>query len=251
MIYVTGDCHAKFNRFSTENFPEQKSMSRDDYVIVCGDFGIWHDTPEERWWFDWFEQKTFTTLFVDGNHENFDRLYSNEFPRVNFHGGKAHRIRENLYHLMRGYVFELDGQKIFAFGGARSHDIEDGIIDRKHYKSDRAFEDAIIASRICGMRCRANHVSWWKQEMPSKREMDRGIANLSKVQNEVDFIISHCCPQEIANVNGFFGADSLTNYFDEIAKQTEFKRWYFGHYHDNRVTYSKYVMLYDRMERIV
>ena len=43
MVFVTGDCHAEFNKFSTKNFPEQKGMTRDDIVIVCGDFGIWHD----------------------------------------------------------------------------------------------------------------------------------------------------------------------------------------------------------------
>jgi len=251
MIYVTGDCHARFKRFSTKNFPEQKDMTREDYVIVCGDFGIWHDTPEERWWLDWLEQKRFTILFVDGNHENFDRLYSKEFPRVNFHDGKAHRIRENLYHLMRGYVFDLEGKKFFAFGGAQSHDIDDGILDRCNFNSDHEFNQTVRVYNMFGMRYRINHVSWWKQELPTKRELDRGIRNLSKVHNEVDFIISHCCPQEIASANGFFGADKLTNYFDEIAERTKFDRWYFGHYHDNRVTYSKFVMLYDRMERIV
>ena len=120
MIYVTGDCHADWTRFSMGSFPEQKEMTRDDFVIVCGDFGLWHDTPTEKWWFKWFAQKNFTVLFVDGNHENFDRLYGNEFKIVDFHGGKAHKISENIYHLMRGYVFELDGKKIFTFGGAKA-----------------------------------------------------------------------------------------------------------------------------------
>lgn len=122
MVFVTGDCHAEFNKFSTKNFPEQNGMTRDDIVIVCGDFGIWHDNAEERYWLKWLNNKPFTTVFVDGNHENFDRLYSDEFPIVDFHGGKAHKIRDNIYHLMRGYMFEFDGKKFFCFGGASSHD---------------------------------------------------------------------------------------------------------------------------------
>lgn len=47
-VYITGDTHGKFNRFSTKSFPQQKEMTRDDYIIVCGDFGLWHDCPEER-----------------------------------------------------------------------------------------------------------------------------------------------------------------------------------------------------------
>ena len=35
MIFVTGDCHANFEKFSTKNFPEQKELTRNDYVIVC------------------------------------------------------------------------------------------------------------------------------------------------------------------------------------------------------------------------
>mgnify|MGYP003248266971 CR=1 FL=1 len=32
MIYITGDCHADFHKFSTNAFPEQKEMSRDDFL---------------------------------------------------------------------------------------------------------------------------------------------------------------------------------------------------------------------------
>ena len=38
MIYITGDCHADFSRFLIEKFPVQKEMTKDDYVIICGDF---------------------------------------------------------------------------------------------------------------------------------------------------------------------------------------------------------------------
>ena len=71
--------HANFRKFSSRRFKAQKQMTRDDFVIVCGDFGgIWKDDERERYWLNWLAQKPFTLLFVDGNHENFDRLYSNE-----------------------------------------------------------------------------------------------------------------------------------------------------------------------------
>ena len=40
MIFVTGDIHGEPKRLSMENFPEQKEMCREDYVIICGDFGL-------------------------------------------------------------------------------------------------------------------------------------------------------------------------------------------------------------------
>lgn len=61
MIFVMGDTHGDFTRFNTDNFPEQKEMSKDDYVIVCGDFGIWDDSNRERYWLDWPGTKPFTT----------------------------------------------------------------------------------------------------------------------------------------------------------------------------------------------
>ena len=41
--------------------------------------------------------------------------------------------------------------------------------------------------------------------------------------------------------------DSLTDYLQEIFEKCEFKKWYFGHYHDNRTIDSKYVLLYDEI----
>ena len=47
MIYVTGDCHGEFKKFTTSAFPEQKEMTKDDIDIICGDFGgIWDESGE-------------------------------------------------------------------------------------------------------------------------------------------------------------------------------------------------------------
>lgn len=251
MIYIAGDCHADYKKFSTDNFPEQKEMTRDDFVIVCGDFGIWHDTPEERYWFDWLSKKPFTLLFVDGNHENFDRLYGDEFSVIDFHGGKAHKIRENVYHLMRGYVFELCGRKFFAFGGASSHDIDDGILDSDNFDSYKEFRDTVKRWHNDGKMFRVNHISWWKQELPSEEEMKYGLKTLEEHGNKVDFIISHCCPQQVASVfsNGFYKSDVLTSYFNVVAETVDFTKWFFGHYHNNQVVMSKFLMLYEQIVR--
>lgn len=253
MIYITGDCHAEFRKFSTDNFPEQKEMTRDDFVIVCGDFGIWHDTPEEQYWLDWLSKKSFTLLFVDGNHENFDRLYGDEFPIVEFCGGKAHRIRDNVFHLMRGYIFDLCGKKFFAFGGASSHDIDDGILDEDDFDDYKEFRNTINKWYNTGKMFRVNHISWWKQELPTEEEMQFGLKTLEENENKVDFVISHCCPQQVASLfsHGCYQADDLTRYFNIIADTVEFDRWFFGHYHNNQVVMSKFIMLYEQIVRCV
>ena len=165
MIYITGDTHGGFQRFNTKNFPQQKLMGRSDYAIITGDFGgVWDDSPREAYWLDWLEEKPFTTLFVDGNHENFDRL--GELPVHQWQGGKVHYVRPHVLHLMRGQVFEIDGITFFAMGGAASHDIQDGILD----PASPGFEQEYWFKRRTRQMFRVKGISWWPQEMPSEEE---------------------------------------------------------------------------------
>lgn len=250
MIYITGDCHRNFERFNMSIFPEQKEMTKDDYVIVCGDFGgVWNkgkEDKEETMLLDRLDCKSFTTLFVDGNHENFDRLY--DYPVENWHGGKVHKIRPSVIHLMRGQVFDIDDRSIFTFGGASSHDIDGGILepDDPDYKKKKKELDQ-------GWRpYRINHVSWWKQELPSEEEMEEGRNNLSLHHNTVDFIVTHCCSSSTQAMLGgsLYKPDIETSYFEEIKQNTKFKKWFFGHYHDNRNVSAEEILLYEQIIRI-
>lgn len=71
MIYITGDTHGGFGRrFNTTNFPEQREMTKDDYVIICGDFGgVWDvgwESKREKHWLDWFEDRSYTLFLLMG-----------------------------------------------------------------------------------------------------------------------------------------------------------------------------------------
>ena len=55
MIFVTGDMHADPGRFSMENFPEQKEMTRNDYMVICGDFGLLWDKENRIPHWSWME----------------------------------------------------------------------------------------------------------------------------------------------------------------------------------------------------
>ena len=254
MIFVTGDTHADFRRFSTSNFPDQKEMTKDDIVIICGDFGgVWSESPEERHWLDWLNEKPFTTLFVDGNHENFDRLNSNEFDEINYCGGRVHKIRDNVLHLMRGYVFELQGKKFFCFGGASSHDIRDGILDPDDFSNHRAFKKEYWRRYIVGEQFRVKGYSWWPQELPNEAEMIRGKESLSKHGWKVDYVVTHCLPQEVvaAFSMGLYEPDVVTTYFNQLLRDDlQFSHWYCGHYHMNRRIMGKFDVLYDDIVRI-
>ena len=110
MIYITGDTHGNWkSRLHHDVFPEGDTLSKNDYVIICGDFGLWHDTEDERFALNWLNAQPFSTLFVCGNHENYDRLY--QYPVEEWHGGKIHKICDSVFHLMRGQVFDINGKK--------------------------------------------------------------------------------------------------------------------------------------------
>ena len=243
MIYITGDTHSDFSRFIEENFPIQSEMTKDDYIIICGDFGgVWtfeEESRREKEALNWLNNKNFTTLFVDGNHENYTRLYN--YPIEEWKGGKVHKIRDSVLHLMRGEIFDIDNKRIFAFGGARSHDIQDGILNLDE-------EEKIYEYRKRGAYFRIRDFSWWDLELPTNQEMENGIENLEKINYKVDYIISHCCPTSIqALINSTYKRDILTDYLQQISEKCTFKRWYFGHYHDYKQVNSQFTLLYENI----
>lgn len=86
-----------------------------------GDFGlVWNDGKEDLYWRKWLADRNFTTLFIDGNHENFDLL--KRYEVVEWHGGKVQFINDSIIHLMRGQVYEIDRKTIFTMGGGTSID---------------------------------------------------------------------------------------------------------------------------------
>ncbi len=201
MIFITGDVHAGIDiqKLNSRNFPQNKNLSKSDYVIVTGDAGfIWDGSQEEKYWLKWLQKKNFTTLFVDGNHENFDSL--NSFPIENWNGGKIHRINDSVIHLMRGQVYTISNLKLFVFGGAMS--------------SDKEF--------------RKEHISWWKEEMPSEEEYQEGLINLEKHKFKVDIVITHTCPSSTLKIiNSLFEKDNeankITDFLERVNKKLTYR----------------------------
>lgn len=221
MIYVTGDTHADIDigKLSTTKFPQQKTLTKEDYLIVCGDFGlVWDGSRREIYWQDWLTDKNFTTLWVDGNHENFDILY--EFPLIDKFGGKVREIAPGIFHLDRGQVLTIDDKKIFVMGGARSHD--------KMY--------------------RIEHISWWKEEMPSNEEMERAICLLETNDWTVDYVLTHCAPRSVQSmIADWYENDPLVSFLERVRADLNFKKWYFGHYHIDRQLNEQFVALYNKV----
>ena len=223
MIFITGDTHGDVTRFSMDNFPEQKTFDNQNknFVIICGDFGLVWDYKEEnkseKYWLNWLENKNFTTLFVDGNHEAFTRLY--DYHVKKWSGGMVHEIRPHVLHLMRGQIFNIDGCTIFTFGGARSHDI-DNLLD-------------------------TNDLDFTKKKKQLRKD------NLF-YRVKVDYIITHDCTSSTKTLysHGSFKTDELNTYLEKIKCKCNYKKWFFGHLHGDKQINDKEILLYRQIARI-
>ncbi|NLK66655.1 MAG: metallophosphoesterase [Campylobacteraceae bacterium] len=230
MLFITGDTHGGYHHDVKKlmSFKAKSgNLTKDDYLIIAGDFGfIWYkgENQHELKWMRFFNNLKCTTLFVDGNHENFDRL--NKFEVSKFKGGKVHQISDSVYHLMRGEVFELDGRKVFTMGGALSIDKD---------------------SRVPGK-------SWWEDEAIKTSDMQNAWQNLAKHDNKVDIIVTHTCPNSIMSSVELFGSKKFNDissfYLDEIYKKVEFKKWYFGHFHQDIIISDKFRAVYNDIVQI-
>ena len=254
-VWVTGDIHGNPQRLSSDIFTEQKEMTKNDTVIILGDFGlVWDFTGEnktEKYWLDWLEKKPFTTVFIDGNHDNFDRL--DKYPVEEWHGGKVNFIRPSVIHLMRGQVFNIEDRTFFAFGGASSHDISSGILepDDPDFKEKKRKLDKNPFALY-----RINHMSWWERELPNEEELKAGLINLEKFDNKVDYIITHSpytsLLRQMDGGSGLYQSDRLTDYLQEIKQTVDYKHWLFGHMHVNHTFHwEKSSCLYEQIIRIL
>ena len=220
-IFLTGDTHndLEINRISFKNFPLGKELTKDDLIIVLGDFGFpWLGDNCDNYWLDWIEDRPFSLAFIDGNHVNFPLHY--EYPEEHWMGGKTNVLRPHIHHLSRGEIFTFNNQTFFCFGGARS-------IDKAYRKEGK---------------------SWWPQEIPNAKEMANGADKLYECNYKVDFILTHCAPNYVTDILFPYENqhDDVTNYLEKVVRQnTDFKKWFIGHYHiDRSYDDQKYNILY-------
>lgn len=234
MIWVTGDTHGQEDFVKLKRFANEHSvLSKDDYVIIAGDFGGVWDKRTLCEDLRHYQELPFSILFVDGNHENFDLL--NAYPVELWNGGKVHKINPNIIHLMRGQVFTIEGKRILAFGGADSRD-----------KGKRLAYEQDVGKKV-----------WWAQEQIRRNDITEAIKNLRKHGNKVEYAITHCASadvcEEMLSITGDerFRPHVSEKFLREIFanKVFQFNQKFCGHYHYDSA-YQDTTFLYRRIMRI-
>ena len=152
-------------------------------------------------------------------------------------GGIVKQISKKIFMLKTGNVYEIEGKKIFAFGGATS-------IDK--------------ANRI-------PFVSWWPQEVPTMTDYRIGMENLDKVNKVVDIIFTHAthndCYEKTISLLPVLEdkiGDPTISMLQSFRETIDYGLWVGGHYHLNCYDYESrtailynLVISYDELKKIV
>ena len=147
----------------------------------------------------------------------------NKYPVVDFCSGRARQISENIFQLIRGGIYEIEGKKIFAFGGG-----DDEELDVNDFRECEEFK-----------------------RLPSDEECEHARKILSESENKVDYIMTYDVGFKM---RGFLEMESncfnnLHAYLNEVSTSCSFKKWFFGCFHmDRRIPpfyYAVYENIYD------
>lgn len=248
-VYVCGDTHRTHDIKKLYDFKHGKGaqLTKNDYVIVCGDFGLLFSNPTLLTWraefgqsipscskdnswderelqlLEWYEKAPWTTLWVDGNHENFDRIEL--YPISEWHSGRVQKISDSVIHLMRGEIYDIDGHSFFCMGGAQSTD----------------------RGTATGTEWKDEGIIWWRREIPTDVEWEYAHRNLASRGYKVDFIITHDVPCGV-DIGAFgYRSSKVSEELETIRTVTDFKWWFCGHMHIDRDYFWKHLsVLYNR-----
>ncbi len=252
-LIVTGDFHAgatdQFERF--DNLIElYNDFTKDDYVLILGDFSVpWFHYEKnsndnnmiDMYIIDIINKYPWTTLFIPGNHENYDNIKNFEECKLPFcdDTNNVKRISESIYMLEDGY-YEFGEFGVFCFGGALS-------VDKHH--------------RIEG-------VSWWKDEIPTVEHTNK-MFNLfinKWCERKIQFMFTHTAPNKLIKyiVNNNYMttpicpvSNALNVFFENMLYHEDifnenFLHWYCGHFHCNkRFEKEKRTCLFKKTVRII
>ena len=228
-VYLTGDTHRDFDRIFS--FCEEYCTTEDDILVILGDAGInyfcdYRDRELKRE----LAKLPITLLCIHGNHE--ERPFELGYDEMEWHGGLVYYEESfpNLLFAKDGEVYDFDGKKVIAIGGAYSVD--------KWYRLSHG-------------------MAWFETEQPSGEIKEYVESQLKKHNWQIDYVFSHAVPIEYEPVWAFIpGLDQSTvdksteEWLQKIAENLEFEGWYAGHYHVEsqegpvRIMYNDYEELY-------
>lgn len=214
MIYLTGDTHGDFSRI--EEFCQENETTKDDVLIILGDAGInYFLNHRDENLKDELDQLPITLFCIHGNHE--ERPYEiDTYEEMEWRGGIVYVEEEHpsILFAKDGEVYDFEGKKAIAIGGAYSVD--------KHYRL-------------------RNGLHWFMTEQPDDIIKNNVELKLDKLGWRVDYVLSHTTPLRyeprevfLPGINQSLVDKTTEKWLDEIEDRLDYDMWYCGHYHTEK-----------------
>jgi len=218
LTIITGDTHGDFQRLSN-------MKQKPTHVIILGDFGLLWTTEDnqELYWKKWLREKPFEIIALQGNHENFSRIHN--LPKVERYGNTVYKYTDNIFILIHGLDYFIDGRHYFCYGGATSLD----------------------------KASRKENITWWEEEIPNYRYEQQAW---DTIENTVRFdsVLTHTAPEDVINELGYnFKFCPVSRLLGEFRKRLVCKQWFFGHLHEDKdieLNKIKYKALYNGLYEV-
>lgn len=216
--FVTGDIHGDIT--SVIRFIEKYDLTKDDNIIVLGDFGIfWRaDMQDAQFKIEQYERSCngVHLYWIDGNHENFNIINSWNCKGVIYNNS------EHIHYCPRGSVLNINGKKALCIGGADSVD--------KFWRRE--------------------NIEWWADEAISDEDVDRVAPDY------YDYVFTHCCPYDevqqskcwlftLSNISESNAIHYSEKQLQKMFNKIDFGHHYYAHYHVNKQTSEKHTCLYE------
>jgi len=160
-FYITGDTHRNFR--DVTRFAMNNNTSRSDVLIILGDTGInYYDDFRDIILKSHLHRLPLTLFCIHGNHEiRPERIRT--YEETERFGGVVYIEKDypNLLFAKCGEIYDFNGRKCLAIGGAYSVD--------KHFRLEEK-------------------AGWWADEQPSDEIKARVEQKLDSVNWEVDAV---------------------------------------------------------------
>ena len=212
MVYITGDIHGKVYRVS--EMVTKYAISPEDTIVILGDVGMnyYGNKRGDRHSKKRLNSLGIPILCIHGNHDMRPETLTT-YREDQWNGGTVYVEEEFpcLFFAKDGEVYDLEGTKAIAIGGAYSVD--------KWYR----------------LQC---NLHWFPDEQPSDVIKERVEKKLEELNWKIHTVLTHTCPYDYIPTEAFLkGVDqskvdsSTEHWLDTIEKKLTYQAWYCGHWH--------------------
>lgn len=223
MIFYTGDTHGGFLKI--ENALRNGIIENGDAVVILGDAGFnYYGNSKEKRIKQEINGYGITVFCIHGNHEMRPETIPT-YTTKEWNGGVVYYEEKypNILFAKDGEIYDLDGRKSIAVGGAYSVD--------KFYRLEHGYR-------------------WFPDEQPSDEIKQRVENVLDSNERKIDQILSHTCPMKYIPTEAFLSCvdqsmvdNSTEEWLDTLEESVTYNRWLCGHWHiDKSIDRMRFVM---------